>query len=336
MKSNAISSPSRTIESSKRTAAIATDASLINSNLPKLEREMRNLKLHEKISFIKTDEFETKSFTIAEGGYGKIFPATYMSTKIVAKRIRQTRDGNKFIIREIITLLECKHPNFVRIMAVSVEFDYYCWILMEKVNGQTLRYVLFDPHTRNSYNLTPQDRNYIAHQICEAVAFMHGHHKSISHKDLKAENIMVEKSNRHVTIVDLGLSKLDNMDEYLKTTAADGFQGTSYYMCPAQVLHGISLGAPADLWCLGCLLYEIYTENFSWDDKVDPAYEVYEQLQSLYQKGETPEITDEIPVEIRKLVKALLNLDPEKRPPASELVKVFEEMKERARHVSEE
>ena len=78
-------------------------------------------------------------------------------------------------------------------------------------------------------------------------AVSHMHAQGIVHRDIKAENIMLNKQNE-LKLIDFGLSKRQQGQKKLHTVA-----GTPYYMAP-EVLDG-TYDSKCDTWSLGCLLY---------------------------------------------------------------------------------
>ena len=77
------------------------------------------------------------------------------------------------------------------------------------------------------------------------------HRNSILHRDLKSANVFLASHNR-LKIGDLGVAKLLRAQEaYAKTQI-----GTPYYMSP-ELLRDQPYGAPADVWALGVVLYEL-------------------------------------------------------------------------------
>lgn len=86
-------------------------------------------------------------------------------------------------------------------------------------------------------------------QICQGLEYIHGN--KIIHRDLKAHNIFLSKSG-DVKIGDFGISRvLSNSSELANTSI-----GTPYYISP-EVCKGEPYDYKADIWSLGCILYEL-------------------------------------------------------------------------------
>ncbi|MBI2570456.1 MAG: tetratricopeptide repeat protein [Candidatus Schekmanbacteria bacterium] len=96
----------------------------------------------------------------------------------------------------------------------------------------------------------------LVHRLCSPLAYLHG--LGIVHRDLKPDNILVRADGRPV-IVDFGLAAIFGGDESREPLSVDsGSVGTVSYMAPEQI-RGELLDARADLYGLGCIIYELLT-----------------------------------------------------------------------------
>lgn len=101
---------------------------------------------------------------------------------------------------------------------------------------------------KSKKRLSEEVVRFYAAQICMAVGYLHS--KSIMHRDLKLENILVGEDG-YLKIIDYGLAKLLNGTQLAKT-----FCGTPEYLAPEMVEnkgHDFSV----DWWALGILIYEL-------------------------------------------------------------------------------
>ena len=148
--------------------------------------------------------------------------------------------------REITILEKLSHPNVVACLASGRHGDRLYYV-MELVGGGTLKDVL-----RRKHVLDWEDVVEIGWQLCSAL--QHLHNNGVVHRDLKPGNIYLT-SGGEVKLGDFGIA-LD--------TAAAGLTeqgktvGTWLYMPPEQI-RGKTLDAKADLYSLGCVLYECLT-----------------------------------------------------------------------------
>lgn len=122
--------------------------------------------------------------------------------------------------------------------------EFRLFFVMPFVEGGDL-YSLFKVHRRFSEQLV----KFYAAQITLALGYLHD--KGIIHRDLKLENILVNKCG-YLRIIDFGLSKYVDTPESLSRT----YCGTTEYLAPEMVQKtGHSFGV--DWWALGILIYEM-------------------------------------------------------------------------------
>jgi len=133
------------------------------------------------------------------------------------------------------------HPNICTIHETA-EADGQQFIVMEYVDGKTLRDII--PVKMLQDGIT------YAIQIAEALQEAHTH--GIVHRDIKAENIMVNTKNQ-VKVMDFGLAKLKGS---LKSTKTSSTVGTLAYMAPEQIQSG-EVDARSDIFSFGVVLYEM-------------------------------------------------------------------------------
>ncbi len=137
--------------------------------------------------------------------------------------------------KELELLMLLQHPYVVTVVGLeSVEGIGHC-IVMEYVEGPTLKEWLRNGHTR-------KERRRIARQIAEALEYIHS--KGIVHRDLKPENIIITSTGDHVKLIDFGLSDTDS-HAILKQPA-----GTLKYMSPEQMQAAVA-DVRNDLYSLG-------------------------------------------------------------------------------------
>ena len=92
------------------------------------------------------------------------------------------------------------------------------------------------------------------HQIVEAIHY--SHENDIIHRDIKMENIIIDK-NKTVKVIDYGFGLMIPSDRFLNLLC-----GTPFYMSPEIVSKKNYTGKPCDVWALGVLLYYIVCGTF--------------------------------------------------------------------------
>jgi serine/threonine protein kinase len=186
---------------------------------------------------------------LGEGGMGVVYKAEDLKlTRTVAlKFLPHGLDAHEperaRFLQEARAAAVLNHPYICTVYDIQ-EHDAQQFIVMEYVEGKTLREVV--PVKKL------QDAISYAVQIAEALHEAHTH--GIVHRDIKAENIMVNSKNQ-VKVMDFGLAKLKGS---LKLTKTSSTIGTLAYMAPEQI-QGEEVDARSDIFSFGIVLYEILT-----------------------------------------------------------------------------
>ncbi|MFL6244591.1 MAG: protein kinase domain-containing protein [Thermoanaerobaculia bacterium] len=201
---------------------------------------------------------------LGEGGMGQVYRGRdprlgrEIAIKVLARDALQDAEATGRLEREARAIAALSHPNIVAVYDVGRE-DGSFYLVTELLEGKTLRDTMQPPpmNWRRAVE--------IGAEVADGLAAAHA--KSIVHRDLKPENIFITDSGR-VKILDFGLAQTDPMlsqrDEREMPTAK-WFQthpgtviGTLGYMSPEQ-LRGESVDPSADLFSLGCILFEMVT-----------------------------------------------------------------------------
>jgi len=201
---------------------------------------------------------------LGEGGMGEVYRgrdprlARDIAIKVLAKDASQDAEATGRLEREARAIAALSHPNIVAVHDVGHENGTF-YVVTELLEGKTLR----DAIRQSALNWRRAVE--IGAEVAEGLAAAHA--KSIVHRDLKPENIFLTADGR-VKILDFGLAQTDPAlmqrdEESIPTTR--WFQtnpgtviGTLGYMSPEQ-LRGEAVDPSADLFSLGCILYEMVT-----------------------------------------------------------------------------
>jgi serine/threonine protein kinase/predicted negative regulator of RcsB-dependent stress response len=167
---------------------------------------------------------------------------------VALKLIRPDLASHPEILRrfkqELILAREVTHPNVIRIFDLG-QASGVRYITMEYVEGRDLRVLL-----REKGKLTPEVAVPLFLQI--AAALEAAHHAGVVHRDLKPQNILVDKQG-HVYVMDFGVARSLDTPGMTQTGA---LMGTPEYMSPEQA-KGLKVDARSDLFSMGIIFYEM-------------------------------------------------------------------------------
>ncbi|HWJ43027.1 MAG TPA: serine/threonine-protein kinase, partial [Solirubrobacterales bacterium] len=188
---------------------------------------------------------------IARGGMGVVYRATHLglerpvALKVIARELADRRGFRERFLRESRLAARLDHPAVVPIYD-SREVDGELVVAMRLVEGGDLRKLI-----DREGPLPPQRAIDLLAQAADALDAAHA--AGIVHRDVKPHNILVEGDRAYLS--DFGLAKA--VDESGAASSAS-VVGTAQYMSPEQ-WRGDSIGPAADVYSLGCVLYEAVT-----------------------------------------------------------------------------
>lgn len=194
---------------------------------------------------------------IAEGGMGKVYLANdtklnrKVALKFLASHLIQDEQAKQRFIREAQAAANLSHPNIVIIHEIS-EFEGQIFIVMEYVEGETLKEKIDQIYTIEKSLFPLEQVLDLSIQICEGLS--KAHKMGIVHRDIKAENILIDQDGR-IKILDFGLAKLKGGTQLTQEFTK---MGTVSYMSPEQV-RGDIVNHLSDIWSFGVLLYYMLT-----------------------------------------------------------------------------
>ncbi len=197
--------------------------------------------------------------------------------------------------REIETLAALRHPGVVRILDHGVTPDGLPWYAMEQLHGETLRTARLG--RRRSLTALAQ--------VCETLAWLHG--EGVVHSDLKPDNIFLRKDGTPV-LVDFGLRGAYEAGREAVSMGDNLLAGTAQYTAPEQI-QGLFVDARADLYSLGCILFEQLTGRPPFLGSV---WELVDAQVNTPAPGPR-EIDPDVPAGLDALTTSLLKKEPRER-----------------------
>ncbi len=197
------------------------------------------------------------------------------------------------ITHEAKILASLQHPN----IALLVDWGIY------DINRHFVATEFIDGYSINKYckekNLDVIERIQLFIKVVDAVEYAHGN--LVIHRDIKPNNILVEKSGT-VKLIDFGVARLMELEsgEHQQTIGA---ALTPYYASPEQ-LRGESLSIRSDIYSLGCVLFNLLTGRESGNKDNHTAPNIAKTLSQELQKSISKQKLKDIILVINKAIES--------------------------------
>jgi serine/threonine protein kinase len=263
--------------------------------------------------------YEVESL-ITVGGMGEVYLArgpkgAPVALKILRRHLVASAQAADRFETEARAASALQHPNIVKICE-SGESSAGLFIAMEWVDGPTFREVI------DSGAVSAQQAIDWSGQAARAVAAAHA--AGVLHRDIKPDNIMLDKSGV-LKILDFGLARLAgpvrlDVDSCGASGTISGtLSGTLLYM-PPEILRGETATSASDVYSLGAFLYELWVGRHPF--AAATPLEVFEAIECRVVSRPSTLCAD-TPAEIDELILRMLHREPSQRPSASEASEVF-------------
>jgi serine/threonine protein kinase len=265
---------------------------------------------------------------LGTGGMAGVYKAAHALGQVVAvKVLPPSRAKNATYVgrfqREARLALKLKHPNIVRAFQIG-ESEGLHYIAMEYLEGETLDEVL-----RRRGKLPPAEAVRLVYQAL--LGLQHIHEQGLIHRDMKPSNLMLVPAvapgmpdntlQATVKILDIGLGRA-LFDESVSPDAAerqlttDGvLLGTPDYLAPEQARNAHSVDIRADIYSLGCVLYNCLAGQPPFPD----ANVLTQMIRHLTETPRPlPEFNAAVPDGLAQIVGWMMAKNPEERYPTPE------------------
>ena len=242
---------------------------------------------------------------LGRGGMATVYLATdirherQVAIKVLLPDLAATIGAERFE-REIRLAARLQHPHILGLHD-SGHADDLLYYVMPFVDGESVR----DRLDREK-QLPVDDAIRIALEVADALGYAHA--QGIIHRDIKPENVML--SNGHALVADFGIARARTEAGQNKLTQTGMAMGTPVYMSPEQFT-GEEVGPTADIYSLGCMLFEMLAGEPPFTGKNSTAIMAKHAMEAVPSirivRSSTPE-------EVEETILAAMEKSPADRP----------------------
>jgi serine/threonine-protein kinase len=198
---------------------------------------------------------------IGRGGMGVVFLARdialhrLVAIKVLRYEFSSSNEHRERFRREARMTARLSHSNIVPVHTFG-ELDDLVYIVMKYVHGQSLA-----ERMRRNDKLGAPEVQRVLRDL--ALALGSAHRDGVVHRDLKAENILLEGGSGRAMLTDFGVALLRSLDP-VRADSSRAF-GTPHYMSPEQAAGELDIDGRSDLYSLGVLGYYMLSGQLPFD-----------------------------------------------------------------------
>lgn len=186
---------------------------------------------------------------VGKGGLAAVYRANDLlwdvpvAVKVLPEFFATDEEHRQRFQREASTMAVLVHPNIMPVRDYG-QAEGVTYFVMDYAEGGTLEDKMGRP-------LSVEEASHLLQPIISAVEY--AHHQGVVHRDLKPSNVLFDSEERSL-VADFGIAKL--MAESGLTRTRESL-GTPEYMAPEQAREAALVGAPADVYALGVILFQL-------------------------------------------------------------------------------
>jgi serine/threonine protein kinase len=199
------------------------------------------------------DRYRIESFA-GEGGIGRVYLARHtlierrFAIKVPSGRVATQSRGRERFIREAQAASRLDHPNVVSVVDFGETAAGLLYLVLELADGDTLT----DLFRRRSA-MPAEEVLALVRQLAQGLD--HAHARGLIHRDLKPDNVIVQRADGRPRILDFGLAIIVDLGDDGRLTSRGTVVGTAHFMSPEHVC-GMDVDVRTDLWSLGIIMYQ--------------------------------------------------------------------------------
>ena len=246
---------------------------------------------------------------LGRGGMGVVFLARdvaldrLIAIKLLPPQLADNGELRARFLREARTAAGLSHPHIVPIHAVEEHGDLVCFV-MGYIDGETLR-----QRVLRTGPLPIADAMRVIQEV--AWALDHAHARGVIHRDVKPDNVLLERGTGRALVTDFGIARVA-----ASPSDTGGLLGTPHYMSPEQA-EGRAADARSDLYALGVTAWFAVTGKLPFDA---PTVAGLLTKQVSERPGPVANVAVDLPPRFAAAIDRCLEKDPARRfPDAGEL-----------------
>ncbi|KAK3146114.1 hypothetical protein QOZ80_3BG0261790 [Eleusine coracana subsp. coracana] len=270
---------------------------------------------------------------IAQGTFGIVYRGTYDGHDVAVKVLDWGEDGHERTMKhreafekEVAVWQKLDHPNVTKFVGASMGTSQLkipkkssgssgdhdvpnscCVVVVEFQHGGTLKTLLYNHRDKK---LPYKKVVHLALDLARGLSYLHA--RRTVHRDVKAENMLLDRRQRTLKIADFGVARVEAASEMTGQT------GTLGYMAP-EVLQGHSYDHKCDVYSFGILLWETYCCAMAY-----PNYSLVDISYHVVKLGIRPDIPRCCPRALAEIMARCWDANPDNRPEMSEVVALLE------------
>ncbi|MBX7184300.1 MAG: protein kinase [Vicinamibacteria bacterium] len=240
--------------------------------------------LRDRLQSAVEDSFHVERL-LGRGGMGSVYLARepaldrLVAIKVLPPERAQSPELRERFRREARTAAQLSHPNIVPLLTFG-EDDGLMYFVMGYVEGEPLSAKLL-----REGRLQTGDAVRVLSELAEGLGYAHS--RGVVHRDVKPENILIERPNGVVRLTDFGVAKGLASSSSLTTEGA--VIGTPHYMSPEQASGRADVDTRSDIYSMGALAFTLFTGRPPFTGRT--ASEILRQHLSQ----EAPRLRDHVP-----------------------------------------